>query len=47
VKEEQKSYVAVDEIYRGVTIKNLMNLRKDDQLELIESADKRYLAIMR
>jgi hypothetical protein len=34
LKEQQKPYEAVDEIYQGVIIMNLMHLRKDDQFRV-------------
>jgi hypothetical protein len=42
----QKPYVQVDEPYRGVIIMNVSYLAKEYQYELIERANKRYLALM-
>jgi hypothetical protein len=42
----QKPYVLVDEPSPGVTIMNITYLTKEFQHELIERADKRYLAVM-
>jgi hypothetical protein len=46
LREGQKSYVEVDEPYRGVNIRNIRSLERDHQYELIERADKRYLSVM-
>lgn len=42
----QKPYIQVDEPYRGVFIMNIAYLAKEFQHELVERANKGYLAVM-
>lgn len=42
----QKPYVQVDEPYLGVNIMNVSYIAKEFQYELIERANKGYLAVM-